>query len=108
MTASEKEFLAKYERWIDWHKTNPKIWVYFKRFALAAAKSKRVSVSHWLIINRIRWEVSVATKGGDFKISNDYIAFYARLWKAAYPAFDYLFTTKTMKGEMDMNYLEAI
>jgi hypothetical protein len=33
------------------------------------------------------------------KISNDYIAFYARLWKALHPEHKDLFTTKRMIGE---------
>ena len=39
------------------------------------------------------------TTGEDFKISNDYIAFYARLWKAKHPQHKDLFTTKRMIGE---------
>lgn len=41
------------------------------------------------------------TTGEDFKISNDYIAFYARLWKARHPAHKDLFNIKRMIGEHD-------
>jgi hypothetical protein len=68
-------------------------------FALEAVRMGRTKVSHWLIINRIRWEVTIVTTGSDFKISNDYIAFYARLWKAKYPEHKDLFNTKQMIGE---------
>ena len=108
MTPSEIDFLRKYDAWLDWHKENPRIWKYFRQFALEAVHSGRKHISHWLIVNRIRWEVSIATTGHEFKISNNHIAFYARLWKAAYPEFSYIFTTKWMKGEMDLNYMEAI
>jgi hypothetical protein len=82
-----------------WHKDNPEVWLHFERFALEAVSKGRKNVSHWLIINRIRWEVNIMTTGSDFKISNDYIAFYARLWRARYPQHKNLFTIKLMAGE---------
>jgi len=39
------------------------------------------------------------TTGKDFKISNDFIAFYARLWQKTYPQHKTLFNTKHMLGE---------
>ena len=57
-------------------------------------------MSHWLIINRIRWEVFIVTTGKDFKISNDMIAFYARLWRKQYPEYKELFKIKRMQGEI--------
>jgi len=108
MITSEVDFLRKYEIWLDWHRENPKVWGYFKKFSLEAAHSGRKHISHWLIVNRIRWEVSITTTGHDFKISNNHIAFYARLWKVAYPDFRNIFTTKMMKGEIEVNYMEAL
>jgi hypothetical protein len=73
----------------------------FERFSFEAVNRGRTKISHWLIINRIRWETAILTAGGDFKISNDYIAFYARLWKVTYPQYADLFNTKRMIGEHD-------
>jgi len=95
MTYEEKK-----QAWWEWHKENPKVWEYFERFSLEIVKMRRKKVSHWLIINRIRWEVYMETTG-EFKISNDYIAFYARLWKAKYPQYADLFNTKKMIGETE-------
>jgi len=83
----------------EWHKKNPLIWVYFEKFSLEAVNKGCKKISHWLIINRIRWEVYVVTTGDDFKISNDYIAFYARLWRATHPEHKDLFSIKKMIGE---------
>jgi hypothetical protein len=94
MTYEEKKAI-----WWDWHKANPQVWEYFERFSLEVVKMGRKKVSHWLIINRIRWEVYMETTGKDFKISNDYIAFYARLWKKRHPEHAALFYTKSMIGE---------
>ena len=82
---------------------NPKVWEYFERFSLEVVNKGHLKVSHWLIINRIRWEVYLETTGEDFKISNDYIAFYARLWRARYPQHKDLFTIKRMIGEPNEN-----
>jgi hypothetical protein len=94
-------FDQRKREWWDWHKANPQVWDYFEHFSLEAVSKGRTKISHWLIINRIRWEVNIVTTGEEFKISNDYIAFYARLWKAKYPQYKNLFTTKRMLGEPD-------
>jgi len=94
MTYEEKK-----AAWWAWHKENPQVWEYFERFSFDVIRSGRRKISHWLIINRIRWEVYMETTGAEFKICNDYIAFYARLWKTRYPQHSDLFTTKKMIGE---------
>ena len=98
MTAS---FDQRKKEWWDWHKANPLVWQNFERFSNEAVNRGVKKISHWLIINRIRWEVYFETTGDEFKISNDYIAFYARLWQARHPEHRDLFTTKKMIGEPD-------
>lgn len=43
----------------QWHRDNPLIWEYFKQFSFAALNAGHKHISHWLIINRIRWECSL-------------------------------------------------
>ncbi len=52
-------FEERKQIWWDWHKENPQVWQYFEKFALEAVGLGRKKVSHWLIINRIRWEVTI-------------------------------------------------
>ena len=94
-----ESFAQRKADWWEWHKANPMVWKYFEQYSFEAVNKGRRKISHWLIINRIRWEVSIVTTGDDFKISNDYIAFYARLWKARHPEYRDLFNTKHMIGE---------
>ncbi len=94
-----KSYDERKREWWVWHTQNPGIWENFERFSLEAVARGRSRISHWLIVNRIRWEVAIETTGCDFKISNDFIAFYARLWIARHPEHAQLFTIKTMKGE---------
>ena len=77
-----KEKLEKRKRkWWEWHKQNPQVWDKFEEYTLEAINSGRKKYSHWAIINRIRWHNEIETRGGEFKISNDYICFYARLFQ---------------------------
>jgi hypothetical protein len=98
-----KSYAERKQDFWEWHKANPYVWLYFEKFSLEAINKGRTKISHWLIINRIRWEINIVTTGEDFKISNDYIAFYARLWNAKYPQYKSLFTIKKMIGEICEN-----
>lgn len=99
LNSSTASFLARKQAWWDWHKANPQVWELFERFSFEAIQRGHKKISHWLIINRIRWETTIITQGGDFKISNDYIAFYARLFRAKHPQHKNLFNVKKMIGE---------
>ena len=93
-------FHIRQAKFDQWHADNPMIWRHFEQFSLQAIAHGKKRISHWLIINRIRWEVYIVTTGKDFKISNDCIAFYARLWIKTYPQHANLFKTKRMIGEI--------
>jgi hypothetical protein len=95
------DFFLKKQAWQEWHELNPHVWTHFESFAFEVLMSGRRKVSHWLLINRIRWEVEIKTIGSDFKISNDFIAFYARLWILTHPKYKHLFNIKRMHGETD-------
>lgn len=95
----DKTFQERKNEWLDFHRENPMIWEYFQKFSFEAIAKKRKKISHWLITNRIRWEVYVVTTGEDFKINNNYIAFYARFWQETFPQHKDLFNTKKMIGE---------
>ena len=85
--------------WWAWHNKNPHVYELFERFTMGAISKGHTRLSAWLVVNRIRWETTVETSGSDFKISNDYIAYYARLFHAQNPEYDGFFVTKKMKGE---------
>mgnify|MGYP006430919733 FL=1 len=87
------------QQWWEWHKENPHVYALFERFTLRAISKGKTRLSAWLVVNRIRWETDVETSGDDFRISNDWIAFYARLFMALNPQYDGIFVTKKMKRE---------
>tara|TARA_R110002020_G_scaffold200357_8_gene402528 strand:- start:656 stop:946 length:291 start_codon:yes stop_codon:yes gene_type:complete len=83
--------------WWKWHKKNPdfyRLWCYF---TFVAIKKGHQNLSGWLIANRVRWETDVETTGNKFKISNNYIALYCRLFMHHYPKYKGFFRIKTMK-----------
>ena len=81
----------------DWHRDNPQVYELFKRFTFDAINRGHQRLSAWLIVGRIRWETSVVTHGDDYKISNDYIALYARKFMHDHPEHDGFFKIKAMK-----------
>jgi hypothetical protein len=87
------------QKWWKWHKENPHVYRLFEHFTRQAIGKGHRNLSAWLIVNRIRWETSIETTGDDFKISNDYVALYARLFMAKNPEYEGFFRTKRMKRE---------
>ena len=85
------------EKWWAWHKQNPEFYKLFERFTFQAIERGHSRLSAWLIVNRIRWETMIVTTGDEYKISNDYIALYARLLMHQHPQYKVLFRTKPMK-----------
>jgi hypothetical protein len=87
------------QRWLEWHRQNPHVYRLFKEFTFQAISRGHKRLSAWLVVNRIRWETSVETLGGDFKISNNFIAYYARLFMEEFPLHRGFFRTKPLKEE---------
>ena len=87
------------QRWLEWHLANPHVYELFKAFTFQAIDRGHKRLSAWLVVNRIRWETAVETNGEDFKISNNFIAYYARLFMEEHPRYRGFFRTKPLKEE---------
>ena len=81
------------------HFANPHIYQTFSIYSWDAAKAGHKVFSHWLIMNRIRWDSLIQTDGEKYKIPNEYIAFYARMFMIRHPQLGAFFKIKRMKGE---------
>jgi len=73
------------ERFEIYHKENPHIYHQFRFYALEVIKSGFKNFGAQMIIEKIRWETGVVSKNSDFKINNDYAAFYSRMFMSEYP-----------------------
>lgn len=86
------------ERFNQYHRDNPQVYELFKKFTFMAIRRGHNRLSAWMIVNRIRWETSIETFSvEEYKISNDYIALYARKFMSDYPEYNEFFKTKEMK-----------
>lgn len=66
---------------VAWIRENPDAMQLIERFAVeAASRRKRIGIR--LILERVRWETLVATRGSKFKINNNHAPYIAR-WLVA-------------------------
>jgi len=84
------------DRFEKWDNINPHFYIMFKRFTFEAINKGHNHLSAWLVSNRIRWETTIVTQGNPYKISNDFIALYARKFMKDYPQHQGFFKTKEM------------
>lgn len=89
--------MTNHARWLAWHEQNPQVYELFKHFTFQAIAAGHKRLSAWLIVNRIRWETAVETSGSDFKISNDFIAYYSRLFMAEHQEYVGFFRTRPLR-----------
>lgn len=83
----EKEFEV-------FHRDNPKVWEMFERFALATVSRGKHHYGAKAIMERVRWEMDFQTFGDSFKINNNHIAFYARMFLRKHPSCAGFFATR--------------
>ena len=84
-------------KWWKWHKNNPEFYKLWCHYTFVAIKRGHKNFSGWAVANRVRWETEVETTGSNYKVPNDYIALYCRLFMHHYPKHKGFFRTKTMK-----------
>lgn len=76
MPASQAKHRTAFE---TFHKTNPRVYGLFCAYTLEIFDTGRKSYSADAIVHRIRWHVEIETRSDDdFKINNNFVAFYAR------------------------------
>lgn len=89
MTSSNRHQQME-ERAFEFHQDNPQVWRMFCEytFELIARGFRHYSAQHG-VFARIRWESDSADANGNntFKINNNWSAFYARWFMAAYPEY---------------------
>lgn len=73
----KKDLTTRFE---EFHAANPHV---YRTLVEQARRWVRETGRHKLgaqmLIERVRWVLAITTRGDDYKINNDYAAFYARL-----------------------------
>ena len=83
----------------EFHKENPRIYEYFKEYFELLHIRKGISrVSSKLIINRIRFEISIGTTSVDYKINDAFTAHYSRLFVKDYPQYIHCFEFRRIRS----------
>ncbi|MEM8499926.1 MAG: hypothetical protein AAF542_18020 [Pseudomonadota bacterium] len=89
---------VKAQNYIEQH---PAVWTLFCELAkYAVKKSPSGKASSKLIFEKIRWENEVEKSNEDFKINNNYTAYFARKFMAEHwlhPRYSIAFNTKETK-----------
>lgn len=99
LTSAARERLSPKERFEQFHAANPQVFVHFKRFAWDVKRMGRTRWSADAIIQRIRWFLCVETAGDNFKVNDNFSAYYARLLIAEEPEFDGFFELRKTRQE---------
>ena len=82
------------------HENNPDVWRLFCGFTFDRINLGFKNYSANAIFKRIRWEKDVGGDGAvQFKLNNNYRAFYARRFMKAYPEHDGFFRTREQISE---------
>lgn len=81
------------------HAENPHIFDLFKKFAVYVRSKGYRNYSAKVIFERIRWHVNVETSDKEFKINNNYKAYYTRLLEDVDPRFVGFFRKRQTNGE---------
>jgi hypothetical protein len=70
---------------LTYHRKFPEIWNHFERLSLKVWETGRRKYGAQTIVHNIRWHVEIEERGEDFKINNEFIAYYARVFLMKYP-----------------------
>jgi len=82
----------------EFDRDNPQVWNLFVTFANVLVGRGYSMLSSKLIFERIRWETAIQTKDADFKLNNNFTAYYARKWNRLNPHLPQ-FALRVTKGQ---------
>lgn len=86
------------DRFKKFHEENPRLYMLFEMFALQLINSGHKRIGAKMIMERVRWEVWTGTKDDEgYKINNDFIAHYSRLFIKDHPKYQDVFETRILK-----------
>ena len=93
-------FTTKLERaFNEFDAENPGVYELFKRFTFQIINAGHKHYSSDAVLHRIRWHTSIETRRDEFKINNNFSAYYARKFHNDFPEYDGFFRTRVTKAE---------
>lgn len=89
------------KRFEEFHLTHPQVYLMFESFAKALINKGHKKLGAKMIMERIRWEIQFETYTQDergFKINNDFVAHYARMFIKHHPQYKDFFEFRIIKS----------
>ncbi len=81
------------------HALNPKVYDLFERFTLQAVRAGRGRFSAYAVRERIRWYTEIETAGDDFKLNNNFVPYYVRLFEEKHAEHVGFFETRRARAD---------
>ena len=86
------------DKFAAFHDAYPNVYVLFERFSLQLLMSGHKKIGAKMIMERVRWECATGSNDETgYKINNNYIAHYARLFIKRNPEYKECFETRVLK-----------
>lgn len=82
-----------------YHLENPQIWDLFKKYAAEAKQAGKLKYSSNAIIERIRWELDINTRGSCFKINARCSSLYPRALMILHPEYAGFFSLRSREDD---------
>ena len=92
------------DRFEQFHRDNPRVYAVLVRLAREWVRTtgrRKVGIS--ALFERTRWEIAIETKSPDFKLNNNFRAFYARLLMAEHEDLDDIFDLRRSEADQWIN-----
>lgn len=86
-------------RFHAYHTANPHVYELVKKYTKDVIKTGRKTFSMTSIFERIRWYTNIETTGDEFKINQNYIPHYSRMFMREHPEHDGFFNTRKLRSK---------
>jgi hypothetical protein len=91
----EEMFISpRFNSFLRFHKNNPKVYQYFEARAFEMIQAGHKNFSARTILEVARWDINLQTNGKPFKIDNNHVPFYAKMFMKANPQHEGFFRTR--------------
>ena len=82
---------SNFDKFMAFHEANTLVYQTFCRRAFQMIQSGRKHYSARAIMEVVRWDIDLKTDDKEFKLNNNHIPYYARMFMLAYPQHDGFF-----------------
>lgn len=85
--------------WAKFFSENPMVWKMFRHHTTELIEAGHKTMSHRMIWETIRFNSMLETNGEPFKLNNNHLPFYAKLFMKRYPEYGQVFELREKKSK---------